>query len=668
MIKLKTNILRIRFILFLLFTSSFAMAQESESKVVYVSNNPTGTGISVRWISAEFSYVEGVNIYRKENTGNWVLLNAKPIMPPTASEPEFQLSDRGRQFYDNYLSLSRQEFMDNFDAIMTMIESVKEYNLALALHIAYTDKTAQIGTNYQYKVEGIKKGKKEELGITEIINCQVYTPQPGVMNIEVIRKKKMVFVNWLNELETYYAYDVYEKKADEEWKLVGDHIASEAIKNLKKEYLRRKTSDDTLYTYKMIAYDYFGQKSEMSDEYIAPIIDFVPPADAVIRITVDAKKMAVRIAWNPVPDKDLSHYVLLRSGITEDSTFMPINKQELTAKDTVYIDYPDNAGSYFYRLDAYDVAGNRSKSEFVNGNVYDIRPPEAPQYLISAVDTGKLILNWEANSEKDLMGYRLFRSVADEDNSDNTFVIVSSVIIDTNYYVEPMSKNVRSVFAYQVRAVDSSFNLSDPSNIVLAQMPDVTPPVAPFIKKSYEKDNALIVEWMPNVEKDLMAYNIYKKAKGDTLGFEKLNISPIPKNLTTYADKTAERGQFYEYYIEAIDNSDLVSPMSNTLLGKLEFLPLAGSIEITKSKLNKNSGQVNIAWKIDGLINEPIIGTAIFKSVDGKKARQIGVVSDKHVFKEKLSKTAKYEYHIRAYGDRGSIIKSEIIVLDFIKQ
>ncbi len=547
MTNLKTNILRTNFILMLLLLSSFAIAQEeTESKVVYVSNNPTGAGTSVRWIAAEFSYQDGVNIYRKENSGDWILLNSSPIMPPKTTEPDHQLTDLGRQFYDNYMSMSQVEFMEGFDAIMTMIQSVKEYNLALALHIAYTDKTAQIGTDYQYKVVGIKNGKKEELGITEVINCQVFTPQPGPMNIEVTRKKKMVTIKWLNELETYFAYNIWEKKADEEWKPITDYLASEAIKKLKKEYIRQKTDKDTLYAYKMIAYDYFGQKSEMSEVFVAPIIDFIPPADAVVRISVDAKKMAVRVSWDPVPDKDLSHYVLLRSRITEDSTFMPINKQKILAKDTVYIDYPNDDGSYFYRIDAYDVAGNRSKSEFVNGNVYDIRPPEAPQYLISSVDTGKLILNWEANIDKDLKGYRLFRSVADEDNSDNNFVVVSSKIIDTNYYVEPMSENVRSVFAYQVRAVDSSFNVSDPSNIVLAQMPDVTPPVAPFIKKSYEKDNALVIEWMPNVEKDLMAYNIYKKAKGDTLGFQKLNISPIPKTLTTYADITAERGQFYE--------------------------------------------------------------------------------------------------------------------------
>ena len=662
------NILKKEIIaILLLFISSFAFSQDRECDV-YISNNPIGKGVSVRWIGKQISYQEGVNIFRKENNGEWVLLTSSPIMPPKTLNSNIQLSENGNQMFDVYLNQTHEEFLDGFGGIFTVIESVKEYNLALALNIAYNDETAVIGNEYQYKIEAKIKGVNTTLGITKSITCQPFAADSCPENITVERKKKKINIKWTNDIEKYFAFSIYQKIEDGEWTLIGDRIASTAITdNPKKPIITRKTSPDTAYTYKICGHDYFGQQSEMSKEFVMEVQDFVPPAIPTTSIEVKSKKMSVRVSWSQNIDEDLSHYNIYRS-LDPDKFNIRLNKEDIPKEDTVYLDYPENAGSYFYIVEAIDLSGNKSKSLFVNGTVYDIRPPIAPKNLISRVDTGKLIFNWDANLEVDLKGYRLYRSVADEDNSDNNFVVVSSETIDTNFYMEPMSKNVRSKFVYQLRAVDSSYNVSEPSNRVFAQLPDVTPPVAPFIKKTYEEDNALIIEWMPNVEKDLMGYNLYKRMKGDTADFEQLNISPIPKSVITYKDAQAERGQFYEYYMQAVDLSKLVSPVSNDVLGKLEFIPLSGKFLIKKSKLNKLKQEFVLEWSLDSLINEPVIGTSIHKSINGSKAMQVGSVSKKLIFKEKLTKTGKYEYHIRAYGKRGNMIKSEIIKIEFEKK
>jgi len=318
-------------------------------------------------------------------------------------------------------------------------------------------------------------------------------------------------------------------------------------------------------------------------------------------------------------------------------------------------------------VEAVDLSGNTSESLFENGTVYDIRPPVAPRNLISRVDTGKLYLNWDANKDADLKGYRLYRSVDDEDNSDNVFVVVNSEVIDTNFYMEPMSKNVRDKFVYHVRALDSSYNVSNPSNVVLAQLPDVVAPKAPFIKRTYEVNDTMIIEWMPNVEKDLMAYIIFKRKKGDTADFKQLNISPIPKTLNLYSDPNVVRGEFYEYYLQAVDLSNLHSPKSNIALGKLEFIPLSGSVVIKKQKISKLMQEFVVEWSLDSLVNEPIVGSSIHKSINGAKVRQMGSVTTKLFYKEKLKESGTYQYHIRAYGTRGNMIKSKVITIEFEK-
>ncbi len=665
MIKL-IHIIRLNIIIaILMISTSFAFTQDRECDV-YISNNPVGSGVSVRWIGKQISYQEGISIFRKENNTNWVLLTPSPIMPPKILDNSIELTSRAKSMFDVFTNQSHEEFLNGFGGVFTLIESVKDYNLALAMRIAYNDETAIIGNTYQYKIETKLKGVNTTLGITKAITCQVFSPSLQPDSITVTRKKKGIEVDWINNIDKYFAYDVYQKTGDGEWVLIMDHVTSTSVKN-NKPILNKKASPDTAYTFKVCGYDYFGQQSQMSKDFLMDIQDFDPPAIPIVRIDVDSKKMSVSISWSQNTDEDLSHFNIYRS-IDPDYFNEPrINKVDIAKTDTFFIDYPEEAGSYYYIIEAVDLSGNVSKSLFVNGTVYDIRPPVAPKYLISRVDTGKLYLNWDANSEKDLQGYRLYRSVADEDNLDNKFVVVNSSIIDTNFYMEPMSKNVRSKFVYQVRALDSNFNVSKASNQVLAQLPDVIAPKAPFIKRTYEVNDTMQIEWMPNVESDLASYNIFKRIKGDTSDFEQLNLYSIPKNVNIYSDVDVIRGQFYEYYLQATDLSNLTSEKSNIALGKLEFIPLSGNIVITKNKVSKIKQELTLEWSADSLINEPIIGYSIHKSFNGGRAKQMGAVSTKQIYKEKLSESGKYGYLITAYGERGNIIKSKLITIEFEK-
>jgi hypothetical protein len=645
-----------------------AMAQDRECDV-YVSNNASGNGLSIRWIGKQIVYDEGIQIYRKQAGGDWQLLNSAPIMPPKSVSPSRQLAPKSLKMYDLFMGQSIEEFRAGFAGVFTIIESVKDFNLALALNIAYNDETAIVNNEYQYRIETTLNGKKTVLGVTEPFKCSIFAPPAAPDSITVERTKKGIEIKWNNAIEKYYFYSVYEKKGEGEWVVIENKIASTALpKKGKKPFVFRKASPDTAYTYKICAYDYFGQQSVMSEEFKMPIQDFDPPAVPLLKLKVNSKKMAVYLSWSENVDDDLSHYNILRSIDPESFTLNSIIKSEIPKEDTTYIDYPERAGSYFYVVEAVDLAGNTARSLFVSGNVFDIRAPLAPKNLIAKVDTGILMFMWDKNSDADLKGYRLFRSVADTNNADNQFVVVNSSLIDTNYYSEPMSKNVRSKFVYHLCAVDSSYNVSKPSNLVLAQLPDVTPPVAPFIKKVYEVEKVLIIEWMPNVEADLAGYNLFKRKKGDTSEFQQLNISLIPKTVSIYKDVEAERGQYYEYYLQAVDDNKLVSEQSNIALGRLEFIPMEGKLIIKRSKVSKLTQDFILEWSLDSIIHEPVAGVSIHKSYNGGKPKQMGPVISGTTYREKLTKPGLYEYHIRVYGTRGNMIKSKLIKVEIEKK
>ena len=646
---------------FLLGTHSLPAQQAPQGKV-YVANNPGGPGISVRWAGPEISYQEGIKIYRRQGRRSWVLIT-KPIMPPTAVPTHLELTDNDVGIINMFLETDHKEFVEGFAGILTLMQSIKDYQLALALNIAYNDTKTEKGQKYSYKVEAILKGETILLGESEEIKCEDFEPIAAPSNLTFERKKRRTMIWWDNDPVHHHAYNLYVKKDSGKFEIHTREIGSEVIGEKEKDFIDLRTHKDTLYTIKIEALDYFGGKSVMSEEVKVEIQDFDPPTEPALLVKSDSKEATLTVSWQRPPEEDLAGYDLYRRHEEVDTFYTKLNRQTIKPDDTLYIDKVKEPGAYTYQLVAKDESGNEIKSLPETGEVADIIPPPVPEFVGLTADTGLFVIRWQRVKANDLRGYVVMRSVADEDNSDNIFVPASE-IIDTNYFAEPISPNVRAPFVYVVRSVDTLLNYSLYSKEVIGQLPDVTPPVAPLVKSVEEEGEELRIAWAENVEKDLKGYNIYKRLEGDTTDFEKLNGMMVPADIAAYTDREVERGQSYEYYVEAVDFADLVSPASNIATGKLAHLALEGKIEVAKQKLVPTRSEFVLAWNGDDLKNEPLVGYAVFRSIDGAKALQRGKVSKNTQFKEKLSQPGKYEYHIRAYGERGNILYSDPITIE----
>jgi len=648
-------------LILLLGSGLFAQAQEGR---VYVSNNPYGAGISVRWAGEEISYQEGIRIYRRSGRKDWELLTAQPIMPPTSIPTDLGLSSNEQGMLQTFLDIDHQEFKDGFAGILMFMESLKSYRLAQALRITYDDVTAAKGKKYQYKVESSLQGKNILLGESEEIKCEDFSPLPSPQSITFERRKKRSFIWWDNDEDHYYTYNIYFKgPSDADFQLHTKELGAAIIEDKKDKFVEFNTHKDSAYTFKVEALDYFGQKAVVSEEIEIEIKDLDPPVPPVLLLKADAKDALITVSWTPGTDDDLAGYNLYRQLADEDSLFEKVNRRLLAPSDTVYQDRVGKAGVYNYELECIDEAGNAARSlpDFIE--VKDIIPPPIPQYVDLQADTGKFVIRWQHVKADDLKGYVVMRSLADENNEDNIYMPASE-IITKGRFEEEIPANMRTPYVYIVRSVDSLLNYSPNSEAVVGQLPDVTPPVQPFIKEVKEVEEGLRIVWMENAEKDLKGYNLYKRMEGDTTDYQKLNGLMVPRDIAAYTDKETIRGIAYEYQVEAVDYADLISPRSNTAKGQMENLSLAGEIAISKQKFNATKGEFNLAWNGSSLVNEPIIGYAIFRSQNGGKALQRGKVTEKTQFKEKLSQPGSYQYHIRVYGERGNILHSEPVQIE----
>ncbi|MGH2542649.1 MAG: Ig-like domain-containing protein, partial [Ardenticatenaceae bacterium] len=131
----------------------------------------------------------------------------------------------------------------------------------------------------------------------------------------------------------------------------------------------------------------------------------------------------------------------------------------------------DGGESWFYSdLDGPLGPGALWANELTNPGILhvipsdDLTPPAAPQNLqVTGTTSGSITIAWDANGEPDLAGYEIFRRhVADPD-----FTRIARVGSEVTTYTD-VDVVTNESYEYYVVAYDTSWNRSDPSNIVMA--------------------------------------------------------------------------------------------------------------------------------------------------------------------------------------------------------
>jgi glycosidase/fibronectin type 3 domain-containing protein len=119
---------------------------------------------------------------------------------------------------------------------------------------------------------------------------------------------------------------------------------------------------------------------------------------------------------------------------------------------------------YYSDLSGPGTNGNPGAMHVIPGS--DTTAPSAPANLtVDGSTAGSITISWDANGEPDLAGYEIYRQeVVTESLS---FVRIAIVVSSTTSYIDE-SVVTGGTYDYYVLAFDTSFNRSDPSNIVQA--------------------------------------------------------------------------------------------------------------------------------------------------------------------------------------------------------
>jgi len=183
---------------------------------------------------------------------------------------------------------------------------------------------------------------------------------------------------------------------------------------------------------------------------ITPVV--VPGKISNLQATVDQRR--ITLTWDqPQEHPELADaYIVTRSDRTAESSSV----SELRFEDKRY----QKGMTVTYQVTAIRRIGDRTVSgtgaESKEVLIVDKTPPQTPTGSEVLESDSTAFVTWEANTETDLIGYRVFRA----ERMDGPFKLVSPGVIKPNQFIDPEYK---SGMYYIVSAIDEDGNESPPS-------------------------------------------------------------------------------------------------------------------------------------------------------------------------------------------------------------
>ncbi|MBT5328337.1 MAG: hypothetical protein HOL51_19680, partial [Gemmatimonadetes bacterium] len=277
-----------------------------------------------------------------------------------------------------------------------------------------------------------------------------------------------------------------------------------------REYVDSGLISLTIYAYRMLAYDEFGNESAVSNTAQTQTLGLSLP----LNLTATAGIERVELVWGAVEDRDLLGYNVFRS-LRSDLGYelLPsVEGGDFTTGRTAYIDSNLVEGQqFFYKVQAVAANGQFSElSGFVDATTLgDQAAPESPRNVAAVPDPvnfSRVVVTWSPALQDvggreltTLEGYAIFRSK----DTNTAFVQVAVVAGDIGEFVDS-GLDVATTYFYTVSAIDDSGNESVRASAVQVRTdgPDQVAPESPSNLSAVPDEtnfSKAVVRWSPSV-------------------------------------------------------------------------------------------------------------------------------------------------------------------------
>lgn len=673
----------------LTFVASFSFSQKKNSLVILAK--PKADGIWLRWAPVEVSQWQlgnkyGYAIERFTLLPNGDLeMSSKTTLTPTPIKPytEEQFS-KLENASDETLAIEELLYSETFkksyssNDVGTVLSKSKElenrFGMALlmcdfsidaatAAGLFLKDTNVQKGKRYIYRLKIASPSSTP--GIEPVVTVVEMTdekPQPLIKDLAVEFSNRKATLSWSTLLHKaiYTAYYVERSEDGKTFKQLYDLPYVHMTSNLTSEtayFVDSLESNHKTFTYRIRGISPFAETGPYSNTVKGEGKDNLAGL-LIIREGKVISNNKVRLIWEfpEIAEKQIEGFIVSSSKKAE-GPYTDLVKKPVLKNMRAFFNETAHYNTY-YTVRAVDKLGKEITRSFpFLVQIADETPPANPTGLTGTVEkNGVVTLKWNANTDSDIFGYRVFRNNALHEE----FVEVTKEFIRTPTFTDTINTQVldKKIY-YAVVAVDKNYNPSDYSNILKLNRPDIIAPTAPVFTKAEMTNDSITLVWENSVSNDVAKYELIRIEKEERLS-RVIKSWRATDSLTHYNDPSLTLGKTYTYQITVYDSTENKS----TGTSKQIFFEsgLRKAVTNVESMVEREKKQIALKWKNETAATKCILyrkvnqgSFILYKTIDGNVESFI----DKGI---SISNT--YTYKIQNFYPNGikSRLSEEIVV------
>lgn len=609
--------------------------------------------VYLKWLVGDYSSKNVYKLYKVDN-GNKELIYTSKVKSIEEIKKIYD-SEILTMFYPYSLAKTKEDKVEvakseSMINAFRLLQVTQNNTFAEDMGVYFVDKNVNSQKSYEYEVEQYRDEKLISKA-NKIVSTDEDNVFSGIVFFQGKDSIEGAYLSWgIGSISAYY--NIYRKmKSDNKFYRINTkplYISSNS-KSSEKMYIDStlKEGEEAQYYIKKI--NVFGWENPPTKIITAKRLK-KDLSKRVNKLFVKADNEKITLRWMAL--ENAKSYNVYR-GNTTKTEFVKINKQPILKEVYFDRDFKQNRNHYYY-ITFIDKENKESlPSSKMLAYSRDAKEPNIPTNLSFKIDKGEIKFEWDENSDKDLLGYRLFMSM---DSNPTEWSMINKTDIKTNNYIHKRSEKLSANnYYYHIKAVDNSFNESAMSNIVKVKLPDVTPPIQPNITSHNVYNNKLKFKWNKIDELDLSHFNIYTQLGTNLV---KLNDEPLKTNMFEYKfDKNSINGT-KKYLVTAVDKSGNESSKTSHIVVNHLDLTAVDLKTIFYEKDKKNNSLV-ISFTIE---DKDYSGFEVYRSYGKIKGYQ-NISGFKKGYKyvdNSLSKGLKYWYKLKFFDKSGNIKTSRV--------
>lgn len=527
----------------------------------------------------------------------------------------------------------------------------------------YTDEDVRHNEKYFYRIKSavpISKMKIDSAGA--FVGLENYEPLPKLEGVSANFGDKSVLLSWdYSRLKNIYNAYYIERSVDNGGTF--QKVSELPIANLsekaasKRMYYIDSINNLANYQYRIAGINAFGEQgpyAEIVEGKGKTFLAFVPN---IKRNFVDGNGL-LQLEWefDSLGNNQISGFSLSRSSLVEGPYLevLPSISPEIRN-----LNYPVAEVTGYYKLTALAKGGESRSSYPVLVQAIDSIPPKTPTGLTVKIDTaGRVTLKWDANNERDLMGYKIFRALS---KGEEPVPLIDSVWYTNNYRDLLSLKMMNKKAWYGISALDKRFNQSRISPLVELIKPVKIPPSPAIISKYKIEGGKLRIQWINSSDEDVISHTLYRRKHMDT-AWTSLKVFTDTTNI--YVDENLQSSANYQYVIEVENKGGL--KVKTEILQIL--IPSLSSKQLKLMRLyaypRLDEHRIEIVWD-DKLMN--VKNYQVYKAEGEEKLSlwKVLVGKEKGLFDSNLKINTSYKYGVMAVLENGSYSEMKLVTVKY---